>query len=164
MDRLCGDSLIWQSIEAICGIHAQRQRWQHSIVDPTEEYTQLQAKWQKQLVSDQYDPNDPTIVDYIQTITADAMALYQTMAQSEDRTTLWPLEQGNTPSADLTTQFTKLQKIALAYGTKGSSLYQDPTVAATIIDGLDFMVTKKGYDGKNTMETGGIGKSGSRKS
>lgn len=76
------------------------------------------------------------------------MALYQTMAQSEDRTTLWPLEQGNTPSADLTTQFTKLQKIALAYGTKGSSLYQDPTVAATIIDGLDFMVTKKGYDGK----------------
>lgn len=118
------------------------------IVDPTEEYTQLQAKWQKQLVSDQYDPNDPTIVDYIQTITADAVALYQTMAQSEDRTTLWPLEQGNTPSADLTTQFTKLQKIALAYGTKGSSLYQDPTVAATIIDGLDFMVTKKGYDGK----------------
>ena len=36
----------------------------------------------------------------------------------------------------------------MAYGTKGSSLYQDPTVAATIIDGLDFMVTKKGYDGK----------------
>ena len=32
--------------------------------------------------------------------------------------------------------------------TKGSTLYQDDKLATTIIDGLDFMVTQKGYDGK----------------
>ena len=41
------------------------------------------------------------------------------MNKEPNRDYLWPLEPGNTPSADLTTQFTKLQKLALAYGTKG---------------------------------------------
>ena len=44
------------------------------------------------------------------------------MNKEPNRSYLWPLEHGNTPSADLTTQFTKLQKLALAYGTKGYAL------------------------------------------
>lgn len=80
------------------------------------------------------------------------------MNKEPNRSYLWPLEPGNTPSADLTTQFTKLQKLALAYGTKGSTLYQDDKLAATIIDGLDFMVTQKDMMGKSTTEIGGTGK------
>ncbi len=116
--------------------------------DDTAEFMKLQEKWQNQLVSDHYDPNNPTMADYLQMVTSEAEALYQTINKASDRTSLWPLEQGNTASADVTTQFTKLQKMALAYGTKGSSLYQDEVVATTIIDGIDFMVTRKGYDGE----------------
>jgi hyaluronate lyase len=118
------------------------------VEDHTAEFMKLQEKWQNQLVSDHYDPNNPTMADYVQMVTSEAEALYQTINKASDRTSLWPLEQGNTASADVTTQFTKLQKMALAYGTKGSSLYQDDAVATTIIDGIDFMVTRKGYDGK----------------
>ncbi|MCA5014476.1 MULTISPECIES: polysaccharide lyase 8 family protein [unclassified Enterococcus] len=118
------------------------------VVDRSAEYAQLKEKWRNQLVSDQYDETNPTLVKYVQTLSEEAAELYQTMNKSADRTYLWPLEQGNTASADLSTQFIKLQKLALAYGTKGSPMYQDKTVEAAIIDGLDFMVTKKGYDGK----------------
>jgi hyaluronate lyase len=118
------------------------------VVDRSAEYTQLQEKWKKQLVSEQYDDTNPTLVNYVQTLSKEAQDLYQTMNKEPNRTYLWPLEQGNTASADLTTQFTKLQKLALAYGTKGSPMYQDKAIEATIIEGLDFMVTEKGYDGK----------------
>lgn len=111
-------------------------------------YQELQQKWRAQLVSDQYDEGTPEIVNYVQTLSSAAEDLYQKMDKSPDRTYLWPLESGNTASADLTTQFTKLQKLALAYGTKGTSFYEDATVLSAIEEGLDFMVTKKGYDGK----------------
>lgn len=111
-------------------------------------YQELQEKWRAQLVSDQYDETIPEIVNYVQTLSATAEDLYQKMDKDPNRTFLWPLEAGNTPSADLTTQFTKLQKLALAYGTKGTSYYQDPTILSAVEEGMDFMIAKKGYDGK----------------
>ncbi|WP_256924835.1 polysaccharide lyase 8 family protein [Candidatus Enterococcus mansonii] len=112
------------------------------------DYAKLKEKWKNQLVSDQYDETNAPLVTYVQNLSKEAEQLFQTLNKDPNRTYLWPLEQGNTPSADLTTQFTKLQKLALAYGTKGSLFYHDPQIAAAIEDGLDFMVTKKGYDGK----------------
>ncbi|EOB2771310.1 polysaccharide lyase 8 family protein [Enterococcus faecalis] len=118
------------------------------VIDSSAEYRELKEKWRNQLVSKEYDSTNQALVDYVQKISNEATELDQTMNKEPNRSYLWPLEPGNTPSADLTTQFTKLQKLALAYGTKGSTLYQDDKLAATIIDGLDFMVTQKGYDGK----------------
>lgn len=112
------------------------------------EYTYLKDKWKNQLVSDSYDETNPTYVDYVQGRSEEAAELYAALNKDPNRPFLWPVEDGNTPSADLTTQFTKLQKLALAYGTKGSPMYHDEDVAAAVIAGLDFMMTKKGYDGK----------------
>ncbi|MHC5216189.1 polysaccharide lyase 8 family protein [Enterococcus sp. LJL128] len=118
------------------------------LENETDTYDQLQEKWRNQLVSDQYDDSSQEVVNYVQKLSEEAEALYQTMDKNPDRTFLWSLEPGNTPSADLTTQFTKLQKLTLAYGTKGTSFYQNPAISKTVQAGLDFMVLKKGYDGK----------------
>lgn len=117
------------------------------IADNASDYAKLKEKWKNQLVSDQYDETNTTIVNYVNKLSDEAEQLDQTLNKEPNRTYLWPLEQGNTASADLTTQFTKLEKLALAYGTKGSAFYHDQQMAATINEALDFMVTKKGYDG-----------------
>lgn len=119
-----------------------------SVQKEASSYQELQQKWRAQLVSDDYDAQVPEIANYVQALSAAAEDLYQKMDKDPDRTYLWPLEAGNTPSADLTTQFTKLQKLTLAYGTKGTAYYKDPAILSAVESGLDFMITKKGYDGK----------------
>lgn len=118
------------------------------VENAASDYAKLKEKWKNQLVSEQYDETNTTVVNYVQKLSDEANELYQTLNKEPNRTYLWPVEQGNTASADLTTQFTKLQKLALAYGTNGSKFYHDPQIATEIEAGLDFMVTKKGYDGK----------------
>lgn len=118
-----------------------------TVEDPTPQFQQMKENWRKQLVSEEIDLNHSAIKKYVTALSKEAEQLYDTLNKETDRTYLWPLESGNTPSADLTTQFTKLQKLALAYGTKGTSIYQNQEISQAIKDGLDFMITKKGYDG-----------------
>ncbi|MBO1299700.1 MULTISPECIES: polysaccharide lyase 8 family protein [unclassified Enterococcus] len=117
------------------------------VEEPTEEFQTMKANWKEQLVSTTTDLSNPAIANYVSTLSTEAEKLYNTMNKEAERTYLWPLESGNTASADLTTQFTKLQKLALAYGTKGTSFYQDKTISEVIQAGIDFMISKKGYDG-----------------
>lgn len=111
------------------------------------QFASMRDKWKKQLVSDQYDGADASVVKYVQNLSDTAITLYQSMDKSTNRTTLWALKAGDTPSADLTTQFTNLYNLALAYGTQGTSYYQNTDVLSAIKGGLDFMTTQKGYDG-----------------
>lgn len=113
------------------------------VEEPTEEFQTMKANWKDQLVSTTTDLANPAIANYVSVLSDEAEKLYETMNQDPDRTYLWPLESGNTASADLTTQFTKLQKLALAYGTNGTSFYQDEVISQAIQSGLDFMITKK---------------------
>lgn len=117
------------------------------VEEPTEEFQTMKANWKNQLVSTTTDLANPAIANYVSVLSNEAEKLYETMNQDPDRTYLWPLESGNTASADLTTQFTKLQKLALAYGTNGTSYYRDEAISQAIQSGLDFMITEKGYDG-----------------
>ena len=113
-----------------------------------EQFTMMQEKWRNQLVSDVYDETNPAMVKYVSNLSEKTEKLYREMNLSVGRTNLWPLKAGDTSSANLTTHFSNLFTLAQAYGTKGSSLYHDEQLFAAIEDGLDFMVGKKGYDGK----------------
>lgn len=113
-----------------------------------DEFQKMEERWKSQLVFEKESPENESLRAYIEALSKEEENLYQTLDQSPDRTYLWPLESGNTSSADLTTQFTKLQKLTYAYKTKGTTLYQQSEVAAAIKEGIDFMITKKGYDGK----------------
>lgn len=90
---------------------------------------------------------DPDVKKYIDSLTANAESLYEQMDQSEERTYLWAKVASDTKSADLTTQFKKLNTLAKAYGTKGTSLYKKPEVAEAILSGLEFMTETGRYAG-----------------
>lgn len=110
-------------------------------------FHELQQKWKRELVSDTYDQTNPAIVKYVESLSNEAANLYQTLETDPDRTNLWQPKPGETNSANFTTQFSKLQQLAFAYGMKGTTSYQQPEVLAAITDGIDFMIAK-GYDGK----------------
>ncbi len=114
----------------------------------SEQFTLMQKKWRNQLVSDIYDESNPAVVKYVTNLSEKAVKLYKDMDLSAGRTTIWPLKAGDTSSANLTTHFSNLYTLTQAYGTRGSSLYHDEQLLIAIEDGLDFMVSKKGYDGK----------------
>ncbi|MHC5228589.1 polysaccharide lyase family 8 super-sandwich domain-containing protein [Enterococcus sp. LJL99] len=91
--------------------------------------------------------DDPDVKKYIDSLSANAESLYEQMDQSEGRTYLWAKVASDTKSADLTTQFKKLNTLAKAYGTKGTSLYKKPEVAEAILSGLEFMTETGRYAG-----------------
>lgn len=116
--------------------------------DETESFHELQKKWKQELVSDTYDETDPATVKYVNTLSEEAEKLYQTLNKAPDRAYLWTPKPGDTASADFTSQFSNLQQLAFAYGTNGTSSYHNSEILSAVTAGLDFMVTKKGYDGK----------------
>ena len=75
-----------------------------------DEFQKMEERWKSQLVFEKESPENESLRAYIEALSKEAENLYQTLDQSPDRTYLWPLESGNTSSADLTTQFTKLLK------------------------------------------------------
>lgn len=91
--------------------------------------------------------NDPDVKKYIDSLSANAESLYEQMNKSENRTYLWEKVASDTKSADLTTQFKKLNVLAKAYGTKGTTLYKKSEVAEAILSGLEFMTETGRYAG-----------------
>mgnify|MGYP002768972887 CR=1 FL=1 len=114
----------------------------------TQQFISLRDKWKQQLITENYDANNTPLVKYVNTLSDNAKTLYQSMNRSPDRKELWPLKAGDTPSANLTTQFSNLYLLSQAYGTKGTAYYLNPELLADIQSGLDFMVSQKGYNGQ----------------
>ncbi len=113
-----------------------------------QQFINLRDKWKQQLVTENYDSNNPALVQYVSTLSKDAKTLYQSMDRSPDRKDLWPLKAGDTASANLTTQFSNLYLLSQAYGTKGTDYYLNTELLTDIQSGLDFMVHQKGFNGQ----------------
>lgn len=91
--------------------------------------------------------NDFDVKKYVDSLSTNAENLYKQMNKNGDRTSLWTKVTSDTKSADLTTQFKKLNTLAKAYGTKGTTLYQKKEVADDISSGLAFMTETGRYAG-----------------
>lgn len=91
--------------------------------------------------------NDPDVKKYIDSLSVNAESLYEQLNKSDNRTYLWEKVASDTKSADLTTQFKKLNTLAKAYGTKGTTLYQKTEVADAILSGIEFMTETGRYAG-----------------
>ncbi|WP_271328216.1 polysaccharide lyase 8 family protein [Lactococcus muris] len=115
-------------------------------VDP-HEFVKLRNKWKEQLVTENYNPNIPSLVKYVKSLSDNAKVLYQSMSLNPQRTSLWSLQPGESASAHLTREVTNLYYLSKAYGTQGTDYFQDPKLLAAIQSGFDFIVSQKGYDG-----------------
>lgn len=101
------------------------------------------------------DMSSESIQNYVKELDEEAAGYWETMVKSDivDREQLWPgikpnimaAVGANTESADLTTTFKYLFKLARAYATEGTSLYQKQEVADEILKGIDFTLEKKWY-------------------
>lgn len=96
------------------------------------------------------DLTDNDIIAYVAKISAEGEELWDQLDTSEDRDRLWPKVASDTTSADYTTQFTKIKKLALAFRVEGSTLYQNPELLSDIVNAVNFMVTEKKYNGSYT--------------
>ncbi|MDF9837555.1 MULTISPECIES: polysaccharide lyase family 8 super-sandwich domain-containing protein [unclassified Breznakia] len=111
------------------------------------DYDTMQDRWLRRVVGDDtLDLNDPDVAAYIKNVSDEAQELWDSMHKESDRTTLWDMSD-STVAADYTTQFTKIKKLTLAFGTKGSALYQNKALYNDILSALDFMVVNRKYNG-----------------
>lgn len=125
------------------------------VVEPTNyvaDYDIMHDRWLRRVVGDEtMDLSDKDVKAYVDNVSKEAIKLWDEMDKSEDRTYLWE-NTDSTVSADYTTQFTKIKKLALAFGMRGSELYQNKDLYNDIIRALDFMYHVKKYNG--TYRTG----------
>lgn len=83
--------------------------------------------------------NDPSIAENIAEKTQTAQQLWNNMYKNDDRTCLWPGVAFGSSSANLTTSYTNLKSMAIAYATVGSGLYRNQQLLQDIISGLEWM-------------------------
>ena len=123
-------------------------------------YDALRAKWDAVLTGgSNYNPGDPNYVGIINRITTTAQTDWSTLNTAQNRTYLWPDLQTPATSAQLTEAYTRLEAMALAYSTTGSSLDANQSLKTATIAALDWMYTNRYNPPSRKLATGGIGKS-----
>ncbi|MCZ8510950.1 polysaccharide lyase 8 family protein [Paenibacillus filicis] len=73
-------------------------------------------------------------------MTNGAISVWSTLNKETNRTNLWSdLSKWSTKSSDITNSYSRLKSMAIAFNTKGSSLYGNKSLAADIMNALDWM-------------------------
>lgn len=114
-----------------------------------DEYDQLREKWKSFLIGGTYSPADPDIAAQLAVQNATAQQYWDTLDTSPTRTYLWSdlddalAETDNGISSNITLTYRRLEAMALAYATNGCALYQNSSLLADIIAGLDWMNANK---------------------
>ncbi|MFJ7936077.1 polysaccharide lyase family 8 super-sandwich domain-containing protein [Sporosarcina sp. NPDC096371] len=137
-----------QAIISITTSNGKKAEAMVEVVAEKVQYVQMRNRWKEQLVG-QVDLNvqDADVEAYVNKVSTMGEQLWTTLNKDVNRTYLWPRLSTDTVSADYTTQFNNLKKLALAYGIEGSVLYGNEALRADLLDALDFMVITKKYNG-----------------
>lgn len=107
----------------------------------------MHDRWLRRVVGENLNLKDEDIAAYVKNIDQEGQELWSSLNKDADRTYLWQRIPSDTVSADYTTQFTKIKKLALAFGVEGTSLYENPELLKDIISAINFMVVDKKYNG-----------------
>ena len=113
-----------------------------------DEFDTLRLKWAASITGIGYDLNDPEVKAKLTSIANSANSAWSSMSKAPTRTYLWEKAASTTYSAHITTNYNQLKAMALGYTTKGCSLYQNASLAADIISGLDWMYANR-YNSKS---------------
>src|SRR5690349_10441397 len=95
-----------------------------------DEYDDLRLKWRDIIVGSGYDTADPDVMARLTGIANSANSVWANMDKSPTRTFLWSDAASTTDSSDLTTAYSRLRAMALAYATPGCSLQGNATLLA----------------------------------
>ncbi len=113
-----------------------------------DEYDALRERWLGMLTGGtSYSLSDPGIATRVSQITAEAQGYWDTLIKSPDRVRLWDDAPFGNASSSVTTTYTRLKSMALAYCTYGSTLKDNTALKADIISALDWMNANVYYAG-----------------
>jgi hyaluronate lyase len=109
-----------------------------------DDFDDLRLKW-KDLITGgtNYNLSESLVKTRLQGITNNAMNWWNSMDKTGTNTWLWSDLTSTTVSAQIVTAYSRLQAMALAYATYGSSLRSNTALAADIQKGLDWMYANR---------------------
>jgi len=114
-----------------------------------DEYDSLRLKWKEMMTGGTtYNPSDPDIAAQITSINAEAQTNWNSMNKSSSRTYLWS-DLTFSQSSHLTSTYTRLKTMALAFETKGAALEGNSALLADLKSALDWMYTHQYNESKN---------------
>lgn len=105
-----------------------------------DEYDDLRNRWLDMLTGgSSLDLDDSSVASRITSITNAAIAQRDSINRSTGRTNLWSDAASTTVSADITTNYTRIRTMAIAYATRGSTLQGNTSLRDDILGALDWM-------------------------
>ena len=108
-----------------------------------DDYDTLRAKWKDIIVGSGYDTLDADVASRLTSIANAANSNWTAMDKSPTRTFLWSDLASTTISSHVTSTYSRLRAMALAYATPGCSLQGNVTLLADIVSGLDWMYANR---------------------
>ena len=110
-----------------------------------DEFDALRLRWRDFLTGGtNLDTGEPAVANALDSLAAAAQSYWDRLEKSSSRSFLWSdLPATDTQSAQITTSYDRLKKMALAYVTKGSRLEAGTNFLADIILALDWMWAKR---------------------
>lgn len=111
-----------------------------SLDAKADEYDQLREKWAAMMTGGESSKSaDPVIRAKVESITKTAEEYWKTMEKKSDRTILWKDKPIGGKAGNLFLHFERLEAMALAYATAGSTLQGNAKLADDIVGGLDWL-------------------------
>jgi hyaluronate lyase len=118
-----------------------------------DEYDDLRLKWKDIIIGVGYDTLDPDVASRLTSIASAGNTHWASMDKSPTRTFLWSDLASTTEDSHVTANYARLEDMARAYATPGSTLAGNATLLADIVSGLDWMYANR-Y-GANTTQYDG---------
>jgi hypothetical protein len=111
---------------------------------PDDEFDMLRKRLKTMLTGGgAYNPADPDIAAQIVALTTKAQNHWDRMEKSSGRTYLWSDLASATISAQITSAYTRLKEMAIAYSTPESGLYKSSNLRTDINGALDWMYDRR---------------------
>ena len=106
------------------------------------DYAQLRDKWRQMLIgSPAAEQNGTEVAQRLTAISEQGLVLWNTLSKEPNRLFLWSDLASITDPSHVSASYNRLQTMALAYATEGSSLYGNTLLRDDIIAALDWMYT-----------------------
>ncbi|MCW3117295.1 MAG: hypothetical protein JWM28_1377, partial [Chitinophagaceae bacterium] len=133
-----------------CDLHAQVGSFNKQL-----NCDSLRIKWVAFLTGGRYNPNDPDIKAKLKLVESNASSSYNEgfSHDTASRKAIWADVKYN-KSADITTSYTRLFSMALAYNSLGTKWYHDEQLKQDITSALQWLYTNH-YNEKITVPTTG---------
>ena len=100
----------------------------------------LRSRWQQMLIGGaSIDPTIPQVASRLTSIQSAGQRQWSSMQKASGRASLWTDIASTTISADVSSNYSRLHDMAIAWATPDQTMFQNGALLADLISGLDWM-------------------------